>query len=217
MKRTWAMAAVAVLAVGIAVQWARRSVPVEPQVRMEEVSPRAQGDHFPPAVSGAEQTLRARPRAEQRGFDDEQTASARRGAFHERARAFFAEAPALDPAERQRRAREIESEIDEHETSRALSAGEAFVLRSALIRETIADPDLRQRQQQALADRYRQDAERRIASATRSDPEFELYKAREAEIVAQVMAMDEIPGGLSRDEYLRRRLQSEREALLGDR
>ena len=33
------------------------------------------------------------------------------------------------------------------------------------------------------------------------------YKAREKAVVAEVMAMTIIPGGLTRDEYLRQRLQ----------
>jgi hypothetical protein len=44
---------------------------------------------------------------------------------------------------------------------------------------------------------------------------FQLYKVREREIVAEVMALQSIPDGLSREEYLRRRLQAEREQLLG--
>jgi hypothetical protein len=45
---------------------------------------------------------------------------------------------------------------------------------------------------------------------------FQLYKVREGQIVAEVMSLQTIPNGLSRDEYLRRRLQTEREQLLGE-
>lgn len=216
MKRSLALGTLAVLAIAIVVYSLWRTEPPEPLAHTDSTTMPAPSD-APPAQHMERQSPRAQPEARWSVTNDEQAASLERGAFHERARAFFAEAPALEPEERAKRALEIEKDIDAHEASSALSAGEAFVLRSALIRETVADPDLRQQQQEALADRYRQDAGRRIASATRADPEFELYKAREAEIVAQVLAMDEIPDGLSRDEYLRRRLQSEREALLGDR
>jgi hypothetical protein len=43
-----------------------------------------------------------------------------------------------------------------------------------------------------------------------SDPRFQDYKARERAIVAEVMGLGEIPGGLTRDEYLRQRLQQAR-------
>jgi hypothetical protein len=214
-KRFVVIGTLTAVASAAAVYWMRPD-PVPPLAQVDTPAPASVGKQAPDAAS--EQLPDRREQVEPASaLDDEQSASTRRGAFHDRARAFFAEAPALDAAERTRRAAEIEREIDEHEASRALSAGEAFVLRSALIRETVEDEDLRDRELRALAERYRTDAERRIAAATRADPEFELYKAREAEIAAEVMAMTEIPGGLSRDEYLRRRLQAEREALLGDR
>jgi hypothetical protein len=87
-------------------------------------------------------------------------------------------------------------------------------LRSALIRESVADPAEQVVAMAALQDHYRQQGVRKQAEwEARVDPEFELYKAREREIVAEVMAMTTIPDGLSRAEYLRRRLQSAREQL----
>lgn len=95
-----------------------------------------------------------------------------------------------------------------------MSAGEVFLLRAGLIRAT--EPDERQQAAQirALKERYERDSRQRSAQA-QSDPMFDLYKVREREIVAEVMSLQTIPGGLSRDEYLRRRLQAEREQLLG--
>ena len=46
-------------------------------------------------------------------------------------------------------------------------------------------------------------------------PDFERYKAREKAIVEEVMAMDDIPGGLTRDQYLRDRLQEARVEAMG--
>lgn len=61
------------------------------------------------------------------------------------------------------------------------------------------------------------DARQRNALATaQSDPMFQLYKVRESQIVAETLSLQTIPNGLSRDEYLRRRLQAEREQLLGE-
>ena len=144
---------------------------------------------------------------------DEQQA---RLAFHARTRTFFAQAAALPAEERAARAKEIEADVEEYERRGELSAGEALLLKIALIRESVAEATRQTQQIAALEERYRVDTERRQAAyAAQRDPMFELYKLRESAIVTNVMAMSEIPGGLSRDEYLRQRLQSERELLLG--
>ena len=136
-----------------------------------------------------------------------------RTAFHERVRAFCAQAPILSDDEKQRTARELDAEIAEYERRRELSAAEALTLRLALIRETTQEDEQLERMQ-SLRDSYRAREQQRAEQAT--DPMFELYKAREQEIVAQVDSLREIPGGLSREEYLRERLQREREALFGE-
>jgi hypothetical protein len=143
---------------------------------------------------------------------DEQEA---RLAFHARARKFFAEAPALSASERVSQARTIEADVNRYESQGELSAGEALLLKVALIRESVSDPTLQAQQIAELERTYRLDTEQRQAAwAAQRDPMFELYKLRETAIVTNVMAMNEIPGGLSRDEYLRRQLQAERELLL---
>jgi hypothetical protein len=202
------------IAVGVVTYWVQR-----PQEVAIEPAPVAKTTSDSTPVVAGEQAPRIRFAGEERFTEevDEAGESARRAAFHERAREFFAVAPGLDPAERNRRARMIESELDDYEAARALSAGEALLLREALIRETITDPSQQKARLAELAERYRQQSERLSAKQPAPDPEFELYKVREAEIIAEIMAMSEIPDGLTRDEYLRRRLQAEREALLGDR
>ena len=65
-----------------------------------------------------------------------------------------------------------------------------------------------------MMDRYRAHADQRMdafAAQQRNDPRFQSYKARERAIVAEVMALPRIPGGLTRDQYLRQRLQQARE------
>jgi hypothetical protein len=54
-------------------------------------------------------------------------------------------------------------------------------------------------------------AEREARLAQRRDPNFERYKAEERRIVEDVLALQDIPDGLSRDQYLRQRLQEARE------
>lgn len=140
-----------------------------------------------------------------------------RARFNERARQFFAQAPALSPEEARQRAADLSQELSRIEQSGGLSAGETFLLRAGLIRSTVADEQQQIAQIRALKERYELDARQRNAlAAAQSDPMFQLYKVRESQIVAETMALQTIPNGLSRDEYLRRRLQAEREQLLGE-
>lgn len=140
-----------------------------------------------------------------------------RARFNERARQFFAQAPALSPDEARQRAADLSQELSRIEQSGGLSAGETFLLRAGLIRFTVADEQQQIAQIRALKERYAVEARQRNAqAAAQSDPMFQLYKVRESQIVAETMALEVIPNGLSRDEYLRRRLQAEREQLLGE-
>lgn len=139
-----------------------------------------------------------------------------RQAFDASVRDFFATAATLDPAERQRRAERIEQGIAEYEAQRQLSAGEASNLRLGLIQASEADEGRRAERMAEVRLRYQLDAQRREAQWAQqqaADPGFARYKERERVVVAEVMALATIPQGLSRDEYLRRRLQAEREAL----
>jgi hypothetical protein len=134
--------------------------------------------------------------------------------FQQEVREFFARAPALPPEERAARARDIARAITYYEAEGEIAAAEALTLRSGLVRETVADPVEQLVAMRGLQEHYQQQGERKQAQwEARADPELELYKAREREIVDEVMAMTTIPDGLTRDEYLRRRLQSAREQL----
>ena len=134
--------------------------------------------------------------------------------FQQEVREFFARAPALPPEERAARARAIARAITDYEAKGEIAAAEALTLRSGLVRETVADPVEQIVAIRGLQEHYQQQGERKPAEwEARSDPELEVYKAREREIVNEVMAMTTIPDGLTRDEYLRRRLQSAREQI----
>jgi hypothetical protein len=132
--------------------------------------------------------------------------------FHADVRTFFAEAPALSQSEKVERGRGLARDISRYEAAGELSASEALLLKIALIRETIADQAAQTAQVTALQQHYRAESERLQAEwQARPDPAFDLYKAREREIVAEVNLMSEIPDGMSRNEYLRQRLQRARE------
>lgn len=141
-------------------------------------------------------------------------AHADRQRFEKRLRDFFAHADALEPAERERIAVELDAQVEAEELARRMSADEARMLRLALIERRSVDAAERLRHAEALADAYRLEAERRrraFEQQQATDPAFVAYKAREAQVVAEVAAMRTVPGGLRRDEYLRQRLQAERE------
>jgi hypothetical protein len=157
------------------------------------------------AVAEPAQSLAAQTDPQTREF-------AARERFHADVRTFFAEAPALSQSEKVERGRGLARDISRYEAAGELSASEALVLKIALIRETIADQAVQTAQVIALQKHYRAESERLQAEwQARPDPAFDLYKAREREIVAEVDGMSEIPDGLSRNEYLRQRLQRARE------
>jgi hypothetical protein len=134
--------------------------------------------------------------------------------FETRARRFLQNAPKLGAVERSEQARALSASIDGYERDGGLSAGEALLLRSGLVKATVDDEQAQAEQLADLMDRYRSRADQRMqayAAQHAQDPKFEDYKARERSIVAEVMGMGKIPGGMSRDEYLRVRLQQARE------
>jgi hypothetical protein len=134
--------------------------------------------------------------------------------FQRDAQRFFRDARSLGPVARSQRAQVLEQKIDAYENAGELSAGETLLLRVGLIQATVADPAEQAARVEAIAQRYRGDAARRNAqwqARQQRDPRFQDYKRSERDVVAEVMAMQRIPGGLSRDEYLRQRLQAERE------
>lgn len=133
---------------------------------------------------------------------------------------FFREAASLGPAERALRAQAVERNIDAHEQAGELQAGEAVLLRASLIRATERDPQRQMERIQDLALRYRSHTEQRMeawAQQQQADPQFQDYKQRERAVMAEVAAMTQIPGGLSRNQYLQQRLQHEREVAYGRR
>lgn len=127
---------------------------------------------------------------------------------------FLAGAGQMGAVERSERADALASGVDDYARAGQMSAGEAFLLQAALIKANLPAGAEQTDRLAQLAERYRDDATRREAAWTARqarDPQFHDYKAREAAIVAEVMALAAIPDGLTRDEYLRRRLQQARE------
>lgn len=136
--------------------------------------------------------------------------------FEQRARRFFADPKALAQTEREREAQALTVAIDGYERANQLSAGEAMNLRIGLVRATVDDEATQVDRIAAIVAAYHADAQRREArffEQQQGDTAFVAYKTRESAIVAEVMALTAIPDGLTREEYLRQRLQAERVAL----
>ena len=128
---------------------------------------------------------------------------------------FFAQARSLDPASRRRAADALREKLRQQEAEHAISAGESMMLQIGLVREVETDPDAQAAALAALNERFKADADRDNQAwlqQLNNDARFQRYKQDERRIVDAVMAMSTIPGGLSRDEYLRQQLQQAREA-----
>lgn len=136
--------------------------------------------------------------------------------FENNIKLFLRDAKQLQALERELQAQQLLQQIEHYEKLKQMSAGEAYLLKIAMIKATIFDEQAQQSALIDLAARYKADTERREAAwltQQQQNPQFQAYKARENAIVAEVMAMTQIPGQLTRDEYLRQRLQQERERV----
>ena len=133
-------------------------------------------------------------------------------AFHNSYRDFIERAAELDAAARAAEVRDLEQGIETLEQQGELALSEALLLQLALIKADTQDEAAQKARGEALIRRYQAlSAEREAAQAQRPDPQFERYKAEERRIVEEVMALQNVPDGLSRDQYLRQRLQEARE------
>lgn len=198
MKPAGWIAAIVGLAAAGAIVWAVARAPVAKTLSVAAPVPATAG------MESQRAALQATPQA--RAYEERQT-------FERQARDFLREAPKLGAVARSEQARTLSASIDGYERIGQMSAGEALMLRIALIRAGSADDADTATRIAEMTERYRTATERREAAweaRQNSDPRFQDYKLRERAVVAEVMALREIPGGLSRDEYLRRRLEQER-------
>ncbi|MGA4473953.1 hypothetical protein ACPA2M_13345 [Ectopseudomonas chengduensis] len=136
----------------------------------------------------------------------------RRLDFHQRYTGFIKHATELDSSSREAQAQTLSEGIDALERQGEVALSEALLLQIALIKAVSENEDEQKRRAEALIKRYQAiSAEREVKLAQRSDPNFERYKAEERNIVEEVLGLQNIPDGLTRDQYLRQRLQEARE------
>lgn len=170
----------------------------------------AQPDPVAPAAAdpaAADATAAATPEAR---------ASQGRLAFERQARAFVRDAPDLDDATRMARARALSQDIDRREQNRELSGDEAMMMRVGLIQVAVKDPRERVVQIREVIDRHTQQTaarQRAVLAQQQTAAKLKDYKAQEARIVSEVLAMQSYPNGMSRDDYLRQRLQDARDTI----
>jgi hypothetical protein len=136
-------------------------------------------------------------------------------AFRDDLRAFFADARALPEAERAARSSALLAQLDAQERDGRVLPEEAHLIRLAVLRVTVDDPAVLESETRRVNDDYRRHVERAAANRI-PDPRDGEYQVRQAEIAREVMALDEIPDGLSREDYLRRRLRDLRIEVYAD-
>lgn len=117
----------------------------------------------------------------------------------------------LDEAQRRQRAAALAREIDRREAAGELALSEALLLQIGLAQAEGGDEAAQRARADALVARYQALSQAREARNQTSDARFSQYKSDEKRIVEEVMALDSIPDSLSRDQYLRQRLQEARE------
>lgn len=107
--------------------------------------------------------------------------------------------------------------IDEIERDGGMLAYEALALKLRWLEQTSADKAAFDSAAEELLDEYRQRAQRSTEAYNPYEdvPGFAEYKALERKIVAEVRELDRFPDGMSREEYLRKRLQEAREQAYG--
>lgn len=187
--------------------WQRPSTEEHPSFAPEQAAPSqtTQGNTPPPATnfSTAQLQLLARPEIQQQE---------QRLAFHQRYRDFIEHAQQLDAEKREAQARELSQGLDAMEQRGELALSEALLLQIALIKAVSENETEQKTRAETLIKRYQAISAEREARLTQQPvPNFERYKAEEKRIVEQVLALQSIPDGLTRDQYLRQRLQEARE------
>jgi hypothetical protein len=127
-------------------------------------------------------------------------------AFSDAVRAFFDGYRELGEVERAARAEDLLARIEARERDGLLLAQEALVLRLGVLRATVDDPAVLDSESRRVVEDYQRRAEQAAANRV-PDPRDAQYQTRQAEIAREVMALDDIPGGVSREQYLRERLR----------
>lgn len=212
-RRAWAYAGLAALVLAIGYFALPRAVAPEHREAPAKAAPPASAAPAASAAASVPVPAAAPARAAASApADDPIAAWEAFNRFRERTQSFLRDGRSLPPERRRDEAEALREQVQRYAGDRHLAGGEAMMLEIELTRIGVDDPAELEARLNAIGGRYRQAAEQAAAAdAAAPDPRFLDYKVREKEIVARVMAMPEIPGGIDRDEYLRQELQTARE------
>lgn len=119
--------------------------------------------------------------------------------------AFLEEADRLRADEKEAHAEALAARVRDLEEAGYLLGAQSFYLQAALASAQFSGDEAAR--QAALA-ALRADYEGAAPSTRHLDEKFQRYKAREREIVADAMAREVFPDGLTRNDYLRRELDT---------
>lgn len=106
--------------------------------------------------------------------------------------------------------------LRDYEERGELSAAEATFLRLALLRHQVSDDEYEAAAAALIEDAAQVSAEREAAWQATQRQQMAAYRERERAVVAEVEGMTSFPDGMTRGQYLRERLQAEREQLAGE-
>lgn len=133
--------------------------------------------------------------------------------FQADVRQFFQQADSLTVTERHNQAADLRQRLEEYEAADKVSAPEGLMVRIAMVKLEVQGEEAQKQAVSELINQYQAESQaRHQAWLNRPKPQFEAYKEQEKQIVAEVMAMDRIPNGMDRNEYLRQRLLQARVA-----
>ncbi len=131
----------------------------------------------------------------------------------EQYRKYFREIGGMGAAEQESLARELIEDIDGKESQRIISKPEAVFLKLALKKQIMSESAFKTYAATTINEYKAVVAKAEANYKNRKDPLFEAYKERESKIVKEVLGMESFPDGLSRSQYLRRRLDEVRDSI----
>ncbi len=123
---------------------------------------------------------------------------------------FFDEADSLDEETKKQKQQALEEELNQLAEQKRLSQSEKLMLQLAFIKLN-PDTESAKKQAEVLISEYQKIAEARHQAFVNNPSEnFKNYKLKEKTIVAEIMQMETFPDGLTRDQYLAKRLAEAR-------
>ncbi|MCW8876149.1 MAG: hypothetical protein OQJ89_02915 [Kangiellaceae bacterium] len=130
-------------------------------------------------------------------------------------RSFFSNAEFMDDKTKIETIGKLELELEKLNRQEKVSHAESLMLQLALLK---FDPDRESAKAKGktLIEQYEKMAEARNQEFINNPtPEFKSYKDKEKQVVTEVLSMEAYPDGLTRDEYLAKRLAEVRSEVYG--